>query len=211
MVQGINRRRRHRPIMIQSIILLGCILSSHIIKGATIHKNDNINNDIDNNNDIWSRLLNGDDSITNKHILQATTTTNTNDNQSKLQSNKKRILQATRPPLPVVDTPIPTFFPTLDPTAVSIPDNSGGTGTTSAPIVDTSNLNIVQIASSDEQFSTLVSALSAARLVDTLAGPGQFVVFGTCFVLCVDYYVLCFHIILTSYALLCSFFYSSDK
>jgi len=208
MVQRINRcRRRRRPIMIQSIIL-GCILSSHIIKAATIHKKDN--NDIDNNNDIWSRLLNGDESITNKHILQATTNYNKNDNNSNAQSNKKRILQATRPPLPVVDTPIPTFFPTLDPTAVSIPDNNSG-GTTSAPVVDTSNLNIVQIASSDEQFSSLVSALSAAGLVDTLAGPGQFVVFGTRFVLCADYYVLSFHI-LTSYAhFYAHFFYSSDK
>ena len=182
MVQRINfNRHRRRPMMIQSIILLGCILGSHIIKATTIHKKDNSDNDISNNNDIWSRLLNGDDSITNKHILQATTNYNKNDNNSNVQSNKKRILQATRPPLPVVDTPIPTFFPTLDPTAVSIPDNnSGGTGTTSAPVVDTSNLNIVQIASSDEQFSTLVSALSAARLVDTLAGPGPFTVFGTC-------------------------------
>jgi len=179
MVQRINRRRR-RPMMIQSIIILGSVLSSHIIKAATIYKNDNNNIDIDNNNNIWSRLLNGDESITNKHILQATTNYNKNDNNSNAQSNKKRILQATRPPLPVVDTPIPTFFPTLDPTAVSIPDNSAGT-TTSAPVVDTSNLNIVQIASSDEQFfSTLVSALSAARLVDTLAGPGPFTVFGTC-------------------------------
>ena len=198
MVQHINCRRRRRS-MIQSIILLGCILSSHIIKAATIQKYDN--NDIDNNNDIWSRLLNGDESITNKHILQATTNY---DNQSKLQSNKKRILQATRPPLPVVDTPIPTFFPTVDPTAVSIPDNSGAG--TSAPVVDTSNLNIVQIASSDEQFSTLVSALSAAGLVDTLAGPGPFTVFGTCLFCVMCEYLM--HFMLTSFAI---FFYSSDK
>ena len=94
---------------------------------------------------------------------------------------------------------------------MSIPDNSGGTGTTSAPVVDTSNLNIVQIASSDEQFSTLVSALSAAGLVDTLAGPGQFVVFGTCFVLCVD--IMCYAFILYSHLMhfYAHFFYSSDK
>ena len=193
MVQHINCRRRRRPMIQSIILLLGCILSSHIIKAATIQKYDN--NDIDNNNDIWSRLLNGDESITNKHILQATTNYNKNDNQSKLQSNKNRILQATRPPLPVVDTPIPTFFPTVDPTAVSIPDNSGAG--TSAPVVDTSNLNIVQIASSDEQFSTLVSALSAAGLVDTLAGPGPFTVFGTC--VCFVCRLLCYAFILYSH------------
>lgn len=37
--------------------------------------------------------------------------------------------------------------------------------------------NIVQIASSDKQFSTLVTALQAAGLVDTLEGAGPFTVF----------------------------------
>ncbi|MGH1465022.1 MAG: fasciclin domain-containing protein [Cognatishimia sp.] len=37
--------------------------------------------------------------------------------------------------------------------------------------------NIVEIAASDERFSTLVAAVSAAGLVDTLVGPGPFTVF----------------------------------
>ncbi|MFY9210350.1 MAG: fasciclin domain-containing protein [Aestuariivita sp.] len=37
--------------------------------------------------------------------------------------------------------------------------------------------NIVDIAASDPNFSTLVAALSAAGLVDTLSGPGPFTVF----------------------------------
>lgn len=37
--------------------------------------------------------------------------------------------------------------------------------------------NIVEIASGDPNFSTLVAAVSAAGLVDTLSGPGPFTVF----------------------------------
>ena len=37
--------------------------------------------------------------------------------------------------------------------------------------------NIVEIASSDKQLSTLVSALKAAGLVETLQGPGPYTVF----------------------------------
>ena len=37
--------------------------------------------------------------------------------------------------------------------------------------------NIVEIASSDKQFSTLVTALQTAGLVETLQGPGPFTVF----------------------------------
>ncbi|MGL4738513.1 MAG: fasciclin domain-containing protein [Cellulosilyticaceae bacterium] len=39
------------------------------------------------------------------------------------------------------------------------------------------NKNIVEIATSDPQFSTLVTALQAAGLVDTLQGEGPFTVF----------------------------------
>ncbi len=39
------------------------------------------------------------------------------------------------------------------------------------------SLNIVQVASSDPQFSTLVTALTAAGLVKTLEGKGPFTVF----------------------------------
>ncbi|MGI9390138.1 MAG: fasciclin domain-containing protein [Boseongicola sp.] len=37
--------------------------------------------------------------------------------------------------------------------------------------------NIVEIAVGDERFSTLVAAVTAAGLVDTLAGPGPFTVY----------------------------------
>jgi len=37
--------------------------------------------------------------------------------------------------------------------------------------------NIVEIASGDERFSTLVAAVSAAGLVETLQGPGPFTVY----------------------------------
>lgn len=37
--------------------------------------------------------------------------------------------------------------------------------------------NIVEIASGDDRFSTLVAAVSAAGLVETLQGPGPFTVF----------------------------------
>ncbi len=37
--------------------------------------------------------------------------------------------------------------------------------------------NIVEIAAGDERFSTLVAAVTAADLVDTLSGPGPFTVF----------------------------------
>ena len=37
--------------------------------------------------------------------------------------------------------------------------------------------NIVDIAASDDRFSTLVSAVQAAGLVETLSGPGPFTVY----------------------------------
>ena len=37
--------------------------------------------------------------------------------------------------------------------------------------------NIVEVAASNDQFSTLVAAVQAAGLVDTLSGPGPFTVF----------------------------------
>jgi uncharacterized surface protein with fasciclin (FAS1) repeats len=43
--------------------------------------------------------------------------------------------------------------------------------------VDTSSMSIAEIAAADENFSTLVTALDAAGLVDTLAGDGEFTVF----------------------------------
>jgi uncharacterized surface protein with fasciclin (FAS1) repeats len=47
----------------------------------------------------------------------------------------------------------------------------------SACVPMTSEPDIVDIAASDDQFSTLVAAVSAAGLVDTLKGDGPFTVF----------------------------------
>ena len=41
--------------------------------------------------------------------------------------------------------------------------------------------NIVDVAAGNEDFSTLVAALSAAGLVDALSGEGPFTVFGNSF------------------------------
>jgi uncharacterized surface protein with fasciclin (FAS1) repeats len=55
---------------------------------------------------------------------------------------------------------------------------SSGTASTSAsPATSPAAQNIVQIASSNTDFSTLVTAVKAAGLVDTLSGPGPFTVF----------------------------------
>jgi uncharacterized surface protein with fasciclin (FAS1) repeats len=45
---------------------------------------------------------------------------------------------------------------------------------------DTAATSIVDVASENDDFSTLVAALTAAGLVDTIAGEGPFTVFGTC-------------------------------
>src|ERR1700674_2717276 len=47
----------------------------------------------------------------------------------------------------------------------------------SATTAPTVSQNIVQVASSNPDFSTLVAAVKAAGLVDTLSGPGPFTVF----------------------------------
>lgn len=50
-------------------------------------------------------------------------------------------------------------------------------GTVAACAPANTTPNIVEIAASDPNFSTLVAAVSAAGLVDTLSGPGPFTVF----------------------------------
>ncbi len=45
---------------------------------------------------------------------------------------------------------------------------------------DTMGATIVAIALGNDDFSTLVAALTAAGLVDAIAGEGPFTVFGTC-------------------------------
>ena len=53
----------------------------------------------------------------------------------------------------------------------------GALGTIAACAPANTTPNIVEIASGDPNFSTLVAAVSAAGLVDTLSGPGPFTVF----------------------------------
>jgi uncharacterized surface protein with fasciclin (FAS1) repeats len=56
--------------------------------------------------------------------------------------------------------------------------SSSGTASTSAsPAMSPAAQNIVQIASGNADFSTLVAAVKAAGLADTLSGPGPFTVF----------------------------------
>jgi uncharacterized surface protein with fasciclin (FAS1) repeats len=45
---------------------------------------------------------------------------------------------------------------------------------------DIMGATIVDIAVGNDDFSTLVAALTAAGLVDAIAGEGPFTVFGTC-------------------------------
>lgn len=54
---------------------------------------------------------------------------------------------------------------------------SGDTPSTSEIVLATETRNIVGVAASDERFSTLVAAVKAAELVETLSGEGPFTVF----------------------------------
>jgi transforming growth factor-beta-induced protein len=63
----------------------------------------------------------------------------------------------------------PTAAPTAAPTSMLEP--------TAAPTEAPAEKSIVDIAASDDRFSTLVSAVTAAGLVDTLKGAGPFTVF----------------------------------
>ena len=75
-------------------------------------------------------------------------------------------------PPPLDDTTEEPVDATLAPT----------TSMTEEPVdTDTAATSIVDIASENDDFSTLVAALTAAGLVDVIAGEGPFTVFGTCF------------------------------
>ena len=63
----------------------------------------------------------------------------------------------------------PTAAPTAEPTAMPEP--------TAAPTEAPAAQTIVDIAASDERFSTLVAAVQAAGLAETLSGEGPFTVF----------------------------------
>ncbi|HEY6377739.1 MAG TPA: fasciclin domain-containing protein [Candidatus Dormibacteraeota bacterium] len=54
---------------------------------------------------------------------------------------------------------------------------SGPSGSSTSVAAPTTSMNIVQIAQSNSDLSTLVAAVQAAGLVNTLEGPGPFTVF----------------------------------
>ncbi len=69
----------------------------------------------------------------------------------------------------------PQATPTAEPTAMPQPTVAPTEAPTMEPTM--APKSIVDIAASDERFSTLVSAVTAAGLVDTLKGEGPFTVF----------------------------------
>ena len=76
-----------------------------------------------------------------------------------------------------VPTSLPTsFFPTYSSSSY-FPTPTAGVAPTPSP------KTIVEIASEDPNFSTLVTALEAADLVDALSGEGPFTVFGKCIII----------------------------
>ena len=64
-----------------------------------------------------------------------------------------------------------------DPKADATPAKSTEKTTTTAPAASTTDQTIVEIASAEPDFSTLVTAVTTAGLVDTLSGEGPFTVF----------------------------------
>ncbi len=79
----------------------------------------------------------------------------------------------TVPAIPGTTTTTTTTTTTEAPATPAVPS---GTTTSPVPAV-TKTRTIVDIASKDKRFKTLVAALKAADLVDTLAGTGPFTVF----------------------------------
>jgi uncharacterized surface protein with fasciclin (FAS1) repeats len=61
--------------------------------------------------------------------------------------------------------------------ATACSSTSSSSPTTTKPAMPTTPKNIVQIAASNPDFSTLVKAVTAGGLVSTLEGPGPFTVF----------------------------------
>lgn len=65
--------------------------------------------------------------------------------------------------------------------ALCCPNNSGGGGgTDDEPQPEPCEGNIVDVAIENQDFTTLVAAVTAAGLVDELSGEGPFTIFGTC-------------------------------
>ena len=69
----------------------------------------------------------------------------------------------------------PTQSPTAAPT--SMPEPTATPEPTSAPTEEPAAQTIVEIAAADERFSTLVAAVQAADLAETLSSEGPFTVF----------------------------------
>lgn len=60
---------------------------------------------------------------------------------------------------------------------VILPPSMSAEGEMEEEMMEDPTMSIAEIAAADENFSTLVTALDAANLVDTLAGEGEFTVF----------------------------------
>ncbi|MDJ0620315.1 MAG: fasciclin domain-containing protein [Calothrix sp. MO_192.B10] len=80
---------------------------------------------------------------------------------------------------PGVTPPVPAPAPTPTPPDVTVPTiPTPGTETPpTTPTTTTEDKNVVALAESNPSFSTLVKALKAAGLVDTLQGKGPFTIF----------------------------------
>jgi uncharacterized surface protein with fasciclin (FAS1) repeats len=84
-------------------------------------------------------------------------------------------------PVPTVTTEIPGTPTTTEIPGTPITTEITGVPTTTeitvAPTPQAAMMNIVETAAADGRFTTLVAALEAAQLDDTLSGPGPFTVF----------------------------------
>ncbi|AFY94485.1 fasciclin domain-containing protein [Chamaesiphon minutus] len=98
---------------------------------------------------------------------------------SNAQSGTTTTPGTTTPGTTPTPTPTSTPTPTASPTASPTP--AGGSmsepGMTTTPATKPAGKTIVNIASGNKNFSTLVTALKAADLVDTLSGTGPYTVF----------------------------------
>lgn len=91
--------------------------------------------------------------------------------------DEQRYLQEdTEVPTSLPTSVFPTYSSTYSSTSYFPTPDTGGSPTPSPK-------NIIEIAQDDpDNFSTLVAALEAADLVDTLSGDGPFTVFGKCII-----------------------------
>ena len=85
----------------------------------------------------------------------------------------------TQNPATGTPTPVPTVTTEIPGTPITTEITGVPTTTeiTVAPTQQAAMMNIVETAAADGRFTTLVAALEAAQLDDTLSGPGPFTVF----------------------------------